>query len=68
MAIRKKTDPTRRRSPKAGRPPETSVPPARVKRRSKTATAAVKKDTTLVQTARGPRVLWSGSKSTWKKR
>ena len=67
MATRKKTA-APRRSPKAGRPPQTSARPARVKRRSKTAHAAVKKDTMLVQTERDPRARWSGSRPAWKKR
>jgi len=68
MATRKKTGPTPRRSPKAGRPPKASAQPAQVKRRARTATAAVKKDTMLVQTERDPRARWSGSKPAWKKR
>jgi hypothetical protein len=72
MATRKKaarkTAPTPRRSPKAGRPPQTSTRPARVKRRAKSAHAAVKKDTMLVQTERDPRARWSGSRPAWKKR
>jgi hypothetical protein len=68
MATRKKTAPTARRSVKAGRPPKASARPARVKRRDKTATTAVKKDTTIVQTERDPRARWSGSKPAWKKR
>jgi hypothetical protein len=45
------------RSPKAGRPPEDTVLPARVRRRRKTAHAAVRKDTTLYEAPAGPRVL-----------
>jgi hypothetical protein len=68
VAARKKTNASTRRSPKAGRPPQTSARPARVKRRTKSATTAVKKDTTLVQSDRDPRARWSGSKPAWKKR
>jgi hypothetical protein len=39
-----------------------------VKRRQKSAHAAVKKDTMLVQTERDPRARWSGSRPAWKKR
>jgi hypothetical protein len=65
---RKKSDATPRRSPKAGRPPRASARPARVKRREKSARAAVKKDTSLLQSERGPRARWSGSRPAWKKR
>jgi hypothetical protein len=68
MAARKKNDATPRRSPKAGRPPRASARPARVKRREKSARAAVKKGTMLVQTERDPRARWSGSRPAWKKR
>ena len=68
MATRKTTAPTPRRSPKAGRPPQTSARPARVKRREKSAHAAVRKDTMLVQPERDPRARWSGSKPVWRKR
>jgi hypothetical protein len=68
VATRKKTPGTPARSPKAGRPPKPSARPARVKRRDKSATTAVKKDTMLVQTERDPRARWSGSKPAWKKR
>ena len=68
MATRKTSGRAPARSPKAGRPPSKSARPARVKRRERTATAAVKKDTTLVQTERDPRARWSGSRPAWKKR
>jgi len=61
--------PVRRpRSPKAGRPVEPSVAPARVRRRQKTAHAAVIKDTTLFEAAHGPRILWARAKPKVKKR
>ena len=52
---------TVRRSPKAGRPP---VPPTK----TKSTQAAVRKDTTWMQTDAGPRTRWSASKPEWKKR
>jgi hypothetical protein len=53
------------RSAKAGRPPEEASP--RVRRRQKTAHAAVKKDTMMLQAAEGPRVLWRVTKPKIKK-
>jgi hypothetical protein len=53
MAPPKRLGPTR--SAKAGRPPEETVSPPRVRRRQKTARAALVKDTTILQTSRGPR-------------
>lgn len=55
------------RSPKAGRPAERSVAPARVRRRQKTARTAVRKDTTLFEAAEGPRILWGRTKPKVKK-
>lgn len=52
------------RSAKAGRPP-TEVTPA--PRGQKTAHAAVRKDTMLMQTDRGPRVCWPASRPEFKK-
>jgi hypothetical protein len=61
--------PVRRpRSAKAGRPVEPTVAPARVRRRQKTAHAAVTKDTTLFEAAQGPRILWGRAKPKVKKR
>jgi hypothetical protein len=60
--------PVPRRSRKARRPPEAAAQPARVRRRTKTASAAVKKGTTIAQTSQGPRPAWSASKPMWKKR
>jgi hypothetical protein len=58
----KKTKATRKRSPKAGRPPEGDRPlPARVSRRRKTATVSVKKKTTMLQTDAGTKVLWGAN-------
>lgn len=56
------------RSAKAGRPPEESISSPRVRRRQKTAHAAVKKDTMILQAADGPRVLWGVTKPKIKKR
>ncbi len=56
------------RSPKAGSPPprETVTAP-RVRRRQKTARAAVRKDTMILQAERGPRVLWGRTQPKIKK-
>lgn len=71
MATRKKgaqkQGRTSRRSPKAGRPPQQGVAPARVRRRQKTAHASMKKDTMLLQAPQGPRVLWGVTKPKVKK-
>jgi hypothetical protein len=55
------------RSPKAGRPPDLQVMPARVRRRQKTARAAFRKDTTIHQAAQGPRAIWAATKPKIKK-
>jgi hypothetical protein len=55
------------RSSKAGRPPHEIVPTAQGRRRRKTATVAVKKDGMLMQTSRGPRSRWPGSRPEFKK-
>ena len=56
------------RSPKAGRPPAESVSSPRVRRRQKTAHVAVRKDTMILETSDGPRVLWGVTKPKVKKR
>jgi hypothetical protein len=56
------------RSKKAGSPPKSVTSSPRVRRRTKSAKAAVRKDTTLSETEKGPRVAWAGSKPSWKKR
>lgn len=56
------------RSAKAGRPPQEAVSSPRVRRRSKTAYGAVKKDSMLLQTDDGPRVQWAVTKPKIKKR
>lgn len=60
--------PRQPRSAKAGSPPKPVASSPRVKRRAKSATAAVRKDTMIRQTATGPRAAWSASKPSWKKR
>lgn len=54
------------RSAKAGRPPEVAAPG--VRRGQKTAHVAVRKDTMIMQTADGPRVMWGVTKPKIKKR
>lgn len=56
------------RSPKAGRPPHETPAAPRVRRRQKTARAAVRKDGMLMQAADGPRVRWGVAKPKVKKR
>ena len=56
------------RSPKAGRPPEETVAPPRIRRRQKTAHVALQKGTTLLETAHGPRVALGVKKPKVKKR
>jgi hypothetical protein len=46
-----------RRSPKAGRPPETPAATPQVRRRRKSAVVTLDKGTTLLQVERGPRAL-----------
>jgi hypothetical protein len=55
------------RSKKAGRPPEQPAATPRVKRRQKSATAEVRKDTTLLQSA-DTRARWPAAKPKFKKR
>ena len=55
------------RSPKAGRPPVATFPSPAVKRRLKTAHTAVRKDTMILESPRGPRVLWGRAKPQVKK-
>jgi hypothetical protein len=56
------------RSPKAGRPPATAAVPPQARRRQRTARAAVKKGTTILQAAEGPRVVCGVMKPKVKKR
>jgi nicotinate phosphoribosyltransferase len=58
----------RRRSPKAGRPPETVASPPRVRRRQKTAHAAFRKGRTILEAAQGPRVALAAKRPKTKKR
>ena len=56
------------RSKKAGRPPEPRADTPRVRRRQKTAHAALRKDTMVLQSAQDPRARWPASKPKFKKR
>lgn len=56
------------RSPKAGKPPEERPGPARVRRRQKTVTVAIKKGSTVMQTEHGPRVMRGAKTPKVKKR
>ena len=56
------------RSKKAGRPPESRPETPRVRRRQKTAQAAVRKDSMLLQSAQDPRARWPAAKPKFKKR
>ena len=56
------------RSSKAGRPPESRPVTPRVRRRQKTAQAAVRKDSMLLQSAQDPRARWPAAKPKFKKR
>jgi hypothetical protein len=56
------------RSAKAGQPPEQRAIAPRVRRRQKTATAAVRKDTMLLQPAGDTRARWPAAKPKFKKR
>ena len=55
------------RSKKAGRPPESRTEIPRVRRRQKTASAAIRKDTMLLQSAQDPRARWPASRPKFKK-
>jgi hypothetical protein len=65
---RKDTSPKPPRSRKAGRPRAEVVVTPRVRRRLKTATAAVRKDTTLFQSEQDPRARWPAPKPKFHKR
>ena len=67
MAAKKKS-PTPSRSKKAGRPPVKSASSPQASRRRKSASAAVSKGTTLMQSDKGSRAAWSAAKPMWKKR
>ncbi len=55
---RRRDAPTPARSAKAGRPPKDVIPPPH---------SAVRKDTMLMQTDRGPRARWPASRPEFKK-
>jgi hypothetical protein len=56
------------RSKKAGQPPQPVAATPRVRRRQKSATAAVRKDTTVFQSSQDPRARWPASKPKFPKR
>ena len=58
---KKKTRATKSRSAKAGRPPVKPATRPQVARRKRSAIVAVKKDTTLLQTDAGTKVLWGAN-------
>jgi hypothetical protein len=60
-----KNAPTPPRSPKAGRPPAPG--PISTKRRGKSARAALRKDSMILEAARGPRILWGRTRPKIKK-
>jgi hypothetical protein len=60
-----RTRPHPTRSAKAGRPPTTA--PISRKDRGKSAHAAVRKDTMILEASRGPRVLWGRTRPKVKK-
>jgi hypothetical protein len=62
-----KDAPHPQRSSKAGRPPVASRATGTVARRQTSARTAVRKDTMILQAARGPRVLWGRAKPNVKK-
>jgi hypothetical protein len=62
MAKKKPARATKNRSAKAGRPSALkSAARPQVARRKRSATVAVKKDTTILQTDAGTKVLWSAN-------
>ena len=61
----KKDAPHPPRSPKAGRPPAMAAPST--KRRGKSAHAALRKDSMILEASRGPRVLWGRARPKVKK-
>jgi hypothetical protein len=56
------------RSPKAGQPPDDRPVAARTRRRQKSATAAFRKDSTLVESPSDPRARWPASRPKFPKR
>ena len=63
-----KTTSTAKRSAKAGSPPAEAKGSPQVRRRQRSARAAVSKGTTLFATDHGPRVAWPASAGKRKKR
>jgi hypothetical protein len=67
MAASKGTLPAPR-SKKAGQPAREVPAAPRVRRRQKTATAAMRKDTAVFQSSEDPRARWPASKPKYRKR
>ena len=67
MASRKSLKPALR-SKKAGQPAQELPAVPRVRRRQKTATAAMRKDTAVFQSSEDPRARWPASKPKYHKR
>jgi hypothetical protein len=67
MPAKKSANPSLR-SKKAGQPPRELPATAHVRRRQKTATVAVRKDTTVLQSSQDPRARWPASKPKFPKR
>jgi hypothetical protein len=63
-----RNSPQPRRSAKAGRPPVEVPGTPSTKRRRKSATTAVRKDTMILQSPQGPRARWAPTKPQIKKR
>lgn len=55
------------RSKKAGQPPEPTTASPQVRRRRRTATSAVRKDTMLLQSAQDPRARWPAARPKYRK-
>ncbi len=64
---RKRQVPPAARSPKAGRPPREPAPTPQTRRRRRTARAAVKKDTMLLQAGKVTRAMWGATSPRIKK-
>ena len=58
---------TATRSKKAGRPAEPTTASGQVRRRSKTAKTAIRKDTMLLQSAQDPRARWPAARPKYRK-
>ena len=58
---KRKTQAAGKRSKKAGQPPKAAATRLQVKRRQRSASAAVKKGTTMLQTDQGTKVAWGAN-------